>query len=122
VARLFVLVFSVHHPQQPLLLGLPKYFSLIEVVAREAILVPPPLPCLTKILAEKNPLSECLLRGNSSLQVLNYSNFITILVRIQHLLHEFKSCSNLFHFKEKNWFVVFFSQDFLFSFLGHMIF
>ena len=93
-------------------------------MAREAILVqpPPPLPCLTKILAEKNPLSECLLRGNSSLQVLNYSNFITILVRIQHLLHEFKSCSNLFHFKEKNWFVVFFSQNFLFSFLGPKIF
>jgi len=44
VARLFVLVFSVHHPQQPLLLGLPKYFSLIEVVAREAILVQTPHP------------------------------------------------------------------------------
>jgi len=44
-ARLFVLVLSVHHPNQTLSCweaGFPKYFSLIEVVATEAILVHPP--------------------------------------------------------------------------------
>ena len=44
-ARLFVLVLSVHHLNQTLSCreaGFPKYFSLIEVVATEAILVHPP--------------------------------------------------------------------------------
>ena len=80
-ARLFVLVLSVHHLNQTLSCwesGFPKYFSLIEVVATEAILVhPPPLPQEIWLkMSSVKIVKECVSRENSSVQVLslNYSN------------------------------------------------
>ena len=116
-ARLFVLVFSVHHLNQTLSCwetGLPKYFSLIQVVYGKRSYFsspPPPTP-----ISSKNSCWKCLffkiykervLCENSSVQVLslNYSNSKTIRVGIsfsiclEHLIsHNFsKFCEGFFN-------------------------
>lgn len=80
-ARLFVLVLSVHHPNQTLSCweaGFPKYFSLIEVVATEAILVHPPPPSprqeIWLEMSSVKIVKECVSRENVQVLSLNYSN------------------------------------------------
>ena len=70
-ARLFVLVLSVHHLNQTLSCreaGFPKYFSLIEVVATEAILVHPPPPSprqeIWLEMSSVKIVKECVSREN----------------------------------------------------------
>ena len=115
-ARLFVLVFSVHHLNQTLSCweaGLPKYFSLIQVVygKRSYFSSPPSYSHIQQKLLLKMPFfkiyKERVLCENSSVQVLslNYSNSKTIRVGIsfsicmEHLIsHNFsKFCEGFFN-------------------------
>lgn len=126
-ARLFVLVFSVHHLNQTLSCweaGLPKYFSLIQVVygKRSYFSSPPlPFPYPAKTLVENaffKIYKERVLCENSGVQVLslNYSNSKTIRVGISFSIfwenQFFRNFSKFVKLICKG----FFNQNFCFSF------
>lgn len=116
-ARLFVLVLSVHHLNQTLSCreaGFPKYFSLIEVVATEAILVHPP-SSPQEIWLEMSSVKivkECVSREN--VLSLNYSN--TKAFRFRRII--FSICLGNLIFNHQKIFEKAFSIRFVGSFSG----